>query len=184
MLARIGAVALLLVSSQAWAGEREGYRAFAAGHGGFEAGAPAERAGAVAHPLFEMPGLAHLRIDVVAERGLGAWAWPSGQLMVSRGLLEAADDDELIAAIAHEAGHLLDGASADGVQGLAGPTLSHDVEMRADSLGCRLLRARGLPTGGMRRVLLRLVAAARDASEARTYGERLRNLDPACTSEP
>jgi peptidase M48-like protein len=184
VLARIGAVALLLVSSQAWAGEREDHGAFVARHGGLVGGAAAERAGAVAHLLFAAPGLAHLRLDVVAEREVGAWAWPSGELMVSQGLVDAADDDELIAAIAHEVGHLLGGGSPDGVQGLAGPALSGDVEIRADALGCRLLRAQALPTGGMRRVLLRLVASARDASEARAYGERLRHLDPACASEP
>jgi hypothetical protein len=48
-----------------------------------------------------------LSIAVLDTSSIGAFSWPSGQVFVTRGLIDLVDDDEFCAAIAHEAGHLV-----------------------------------------------------------------------------
>jgi hypothetical protein len=88
------------------------------------------------------------RIDLglSTRDGMGAWSWPDGRIRVSRALVDALDEDELRAAIAHELGHLLDdGAVAGKATALAGGS-RHDAsagEVRADAVACALLRTHG-----------------------------------------
>lgn len=80
-------------------------------------------------------------LDQPLER---AWAWRSGHLFLTRGLLEALDDLELAAAIAHELGHLL---------ARSRPDRSARDESAADELGCEILARNGIPPGTMARML-------------------------------
>lgn len=122
------------------------------------------------------------RIDVglSTRDGLGAWSWPDGRIRVSRALVDALDDDELRAAIAHEIGHLLDaGAVADKASALAGTAGSgsgrHDassIETRADALACGLLRAHGADVAALPR-MLRAVASRATSEDAAIDPARL-----------
>jgi len=51
----------------------------------------------------ENPVLFH----VLESPGLRAYAWPDGNIFVTRGLMDVASDPELQAAVAHELGHLV-----------------------------------------------------------------------------
>jgi hypothetical protein len=48
-----------------------------------------------------------LSIAILDSSTVGAFSWPCGRVFVTRGLLDVVDDDELCAAVAHEAGHLV-----------------------------------------------------------------------------
>ena len=110
--------------------------------------------------------LAPERIDVglSSREAIGAWSWPDGRIRLSRALLDALDDDELTAAVAHEIGHLLDGGHVTGeAAALAGrgsptPRDRSGTEARADALACAVLRARGARTDALPR-MLRTVAS-------------------------
>lgn len=99
------------------------------------------------------------RIDVgLSQRGaIGAWSWPDGRIRTSRTLVDALDDDELRAALAHEIGHLLDAEHVTGgAAALAGGAPRHEhagIEARADAFACALLRTRGAPTDALPRML-------------------------------
>src|SRR5947209_7009762 len=81
--------------------------------------------------------LSHVR--VLASNRPCAYAWPDGDIFVTRGLVSLLGEDELAAVLAHEMGHLLGGgrrATASGdPHALAG---SGDVEEQADAGACDL----------------------------------------------
>jgi predicted Zn-dependent protease len=158
-------------AAPAWAGD-DAVRRFVAGHGGEVAGDARARVERVGETLRTTPGLGGLRFAVLADDTPGAWAWPTGDVQVSRGLLALADDTALLAALAHEAAHLVTGGHLGGVAGLGDAAPGADRERRADALACALLRARGLPTSGMPDVLARLAAAAGDAPARRALAAR------------
>ena len=112
----------------------------------------------------------HLDIALSTRDDLGAWSWPDGRIRVSRALVDALDDDELRAAVAHEMGHLLDaGAVADRTTALAGgtggrPHAAADIETRADAFACDLLHARGASVAALPR-MLRTVASRAAADD-------------------
>jgi predicted Zn-dependent protease len=93
---------------------------------------------------------------IAADRGIGAWSWPDGTVVLTWGLMDSLDDGALVAALAHEVGHNELGirpgpASLAGGRGLV-------IERAADRAGAALLAARGLDPATMPR-MLRLVAA-------------------------
>jgi putative metalloprotease len=90
---------------------------------------------------------------VVLDRSeLRAYSFPSGEVIVSRGLLSACSDDELTAVIGHELGHLLhDGHATAALVGQV--PAGGDVESAADAASVRLLTAIHVPTGSMRSAL-------------------------------
>jgi Zn-dependent protease with chaperone function len=104
-----------------------------------------------------------------AKRGLAAFAWPDGSVLVTRDLADLLDDDELAASLAHEIGHLVDGGHlAPAPAALAGTPTDDDRERRADRTGCRLLATHGRPPAAMPRMLSTLNAAlGRDVLSAR-----------------
>lgn len=100
--------------------------------------------------------------DLSTRGDLGAWTWPDGRIRVSRALVDLLDDDELRAALAHEVGHLVDGGHvAEGPAALSGAHDAAGSEVRADVVGCRLLRAHGTSPDALPR-MLRHVAAELD----------------------
>jgi predicted Zn-dependent protease len=120
-----------------------------------------------------------LRIAVLDSEEIGAFSWRSGDIFVARGLMDLVDDDELLAAIAHEAGHLLAAGHIPGAAALDGCRRStsaiggarraqEDAEMVADRLACETLRVSALPDDGLPRLLNKLArhpttsAACRD----------------------
>ena len=117
-----------------------------------------------------------LRLRVLAAPSLSAFAWPSGEIFLTSGLVDALDDDEITAALAHEIGHLEAealGSAAPGFAGLASRAGSLAAEHRADLFGLDLLEARRIPGQAMvdmlRKVHARMVpgCATRAALEDR-----------------
>lgn len=108
-----------------------------------------------------------VRFALSSRDGLGAWSWPDGRVRVSRALVDLLDDDELSAALAHEVGHLVDGGhvGGGGPAALSGARDAAGVEVRADVVGCRLLRAHGAPTAALPRMLRRVAAALEAAPD-------------------
>ena len=112
-----------------------------------------------------------IRLHVIASDAATAYAWPSGDIYLSRGLVDLLSDDEIAAAVAHELGHLVgDGhlsspATLDGSQGETGHALSGDEEHRADLVGCRILACCHVQPDAMAR-LLRKVHDAQPAKSA------------------
>src|SRR5436190_18571137 len=92
-----------------------------------------QRATLAARPLFEHVG-AKLAIHVMDTDRAVAFSWPSGDVFVSRRLMDCLSDAELSAAVAHEMGHLLaDGRVPGAVASLRGCDATLDVEGRADA---------------------------------------------------
>jgi Zn-dependent protease with chaperone function len=110
-----------------------------------------------------------LEVRVLDESTAAAYAWKSGALFVTRGLVESVDGRELVAALAHEIGHLV---------ARAHPDLDPRDEFVADRLGREILARNGLPPETMTSLLSRLEARSRPAL-ARRLRERVVRLKRA-----
>jgi Zn-dependent protease with chaperone function len=91
----------------------------------------------------------HATVRVLGSSEPAAYSWPTGEIFVSRGLLELLDDEELAAAIAHERGHLAAGNGQHGALGLRGRAQGLEAELQADQIGADLLNAAGIPPATM-----------------------------------
>lgn len=100
-----------------------------------------------------------IHFGLSARRGLAAFAWPDGSVLVTRDLVDLLDDDQLAAALAHEIGHLVNGGHVAAPATLAGTPVDDQPERHADRTGCRLLAARGRSPDAMRRMLVTVSAA-------------------------
>lgn len=101
-----------------------------------------------------------IHFGLSARRGLAAFAWPDGAVLVTRDLADLLDDDELAASLAHEIGHLLHGGHLAGAPAaLTGAPPDDEPERSADRTGCRLLATRGRSPRAMPRMLSTLNAA-------------------------
>ena len=117
-------------------------------HGG-TAAALDQRADRICQQLAAETFAQPIHAHVLAEDQLCGYAWPGGSIFITRGLMKAATDDELAAAIAHEMGHLLARRSYPTVFALAGGSDPHDMEAQADAIGCFLLRVKGVCPSAM-----------------------------------
>lgn len=131
---------------------------------------------------------ARIDLGLSSREGMGAWSWPDGRIRVSRALVDALDEDELRAAIAHELGHLLDdGAVASNGTALAGAGGRPDasaVEVRADALACTLLRAHGANPEALPRMLRTVARRATPDDEGVDPAKllaRARTAERTCT---
>ena len=125
--------------------------------GGVDAGEQQIRAERALSPLAGALGIPGIRVAILNSAEPGAYAWPDGQLYVTRGLATQLTDDELAAALAHELGHLLADGHLHPPASLHGETVGQaDVEARADATGQQLLLAAGLPPDAMPRMLHKL----------------------------
>jgi predicted Zn-dependent protease len=112
---------------------------------------------------------ASLRVLVVNSGEVGAFGWRTGPLVITRGLLESVDDDELAAAVAHEVGHLIGDGHVHAVAALRGCDSSSDAEIRADAVAVNVLSAAGLPESALRRLLEKLSADGRLSASCRDH---------------
>jgi Zn-dependent protease with chaperone function len=147
--------------------------------GGVEApdGAGQGRLNRVTMPLLAAYG-GGINVRVLGSDRSCAYAWPGGEVFVTRGLMRILNDDELAAAVAHELGHLM----ADSTKVTTAATLAPraeagaDEERRADALGAILLERAGVGANQMTRMLER-VADRGGLSAAEQRAMRSRAVD-------
>lgn len=124
---------------------------------------------------------ARLELRVRDSAEIGAFSWPSGEVVVTRGLLAILDDQELAAALAHEVGHLVAGghlasdeAAPSHARSLRGaPVEGPDGEARADAIGVAILAKVGLPAEAMARMLRNVRASSRSDALRAALAERI-----------
>jgi Zn-dependent protease with chaperone function len=103
-----------------------------------------------------------LTFRISRRDGLGAWAWESGKIEITPDLVDALDDNELAAALAHEAAHLMtDGVGTKQRAALA-ESDDETIERAADRLGCSILAEAGVPPEAMVRMLGKVAAGLRE----------------------
>lgn len=126
------------VAPPSWAGWAERAGGIALGPQQIRANAALARLGVGGPPT--------VSVCVLANNSLGAWTFADGSIFVTHGLAGSLSDDELVAVLAHEAGHLENagrltspGVAFDGAMGAA------DCEERADDAGRAILKFRGIP---------------------------------------
>ena len=152
---------------------------WAAARGGFVGGPAQERADRVARSLAAAPGMPALRVRVLDSPEVGAFSWPGGEVVVTAALLDLLADDELTAALAHEAGHLLAAAGHEPGARLVGAAADDGVAA-ADAVGVWLLEAASDDPTAMVRMLHTLRAAlASDARVAAAIDRRIARLERA-----
>jgi Zn-dependent protease with chaperone function len=96
--------------------------------------------------------------------------------VLTTGLLELLDDEEVAAAIAHEMGHL-EAQTGAAVQGLNGCRSDLNSELVADALGTRILQKSGIPAEAMIRMLEKVRSSeGMEISCTEQIGERIRHL--------
>jgi Zn-dependent protease with chaperone function len=117
-----------------------------------------------------------MRVEVSSSAGAGAYAWPDGRVLLTRGLVRLLDDEELAAAIAHELGHLISDGHAHSVVALGGTGSAGDAEARADAAGGRLLAETGYAAEAMPRMLEKVAAAGMSAACRESLRRRARAL--------
>jgi hypothetical protein len=100
-----------------------------------------------------------IKLIVLDRSDLRAYSFPSGEVIVTRGLIAALSDDELTAVIGHEVGHLLRGGHRQAPTALTGQPKTADTESAADDASVQLLTAMNLPTTAMRSSLEKVLAS-------------------------
>jgi len=130
-----------------------------------------QRVEKIARPLLACCHGRPVTLQVFASDQLCAFAWPSGHIFVSRGLIDHLSDQELAAAIAHELGHLLCDGRLSTMASLCGSGVPNDREVRADAAGLALLREANIPPKAMLS-MLKKVAAGVDAPAYRQAMQR------------
>jgi Zn-dependent protease with chaperone function len=113
-----------------------------------------------------------LKVVVVDSDEVGAFCWRSGKIVVTRALVDLVDDEELAAAIAHEAGHLLRDGHLQRPAALNGCASDRDAETGADLIGRELLRAGGLPHDALARLLQKVAAHSQTTQGCRDHLNR------------
>lgn len=154
-------------------------------HGGVvrDAAEPCERARSALARLAG-PGLpAGLSVRVLGSEVPAAYAWPGGEIFVTRGLVDLLSDDELAAAVAHEAGHLTADPHGHGQVALGGDADADPAaacESAADRAGCELLRGAGLAPAALAAALEKVAAHPLTAPASRpALRDRVAALAPA-----
>ena len=85
-----------------------------------------------------------IHVSVINSDTAGAYAWPGGDVFVTRGLVDLLDEQELAAALAHEMGHLIADHTANPPSSLHGVSTGNAAEISADTLGMTLLQKQGM----------------------------------------
>ena len=166
-------------------GDRSDVHRWAESRGGTLMGIHHDRAQAALAPLTGCGAIQRpVTVAVLDSDDAGAYCWRSGAIYVTRGLLEALEDDELTAAIAHEVGHLLvDGhmprtAALDGCRTACGVGGQEDSEIAADRMGRELLRVAGVREGALTDLLRKLATQPANTPNCRDHlGHRIAALD-------
>ena len=126
-------------------------------------------------------GATELDVTLSRREGFGAWAWPRGPIEVSRDLIDLLDDDELTAVIAHELGHLQDARQWSGPTASLDGGSDLDIESRADQVGCRILRIRGIEPAATIRLLDKLSVALGSPADPAPFAARAARARAGCT---
>jgi predicted Zn-dependent protease len=149
-----------LASSSSW-------RRWSSQHGGvLDDPTMQARADRALAPLLAVESQLSLAIRVLDDDDAAAFAWARGDLFVTRGLVELLDERELLAAVAHEVGHLVARTRGD---------RDPRDEAVADAIGRELLVRVGVAPEAMTRMLLRLESQSRPVL-AQRLRERMRRL--------
>ena len=101
----------------------------------------------------------HAVVRVLDSESLVAYSWPDGHIFVTTGLIDRTNQEELVAALAHEFGHLLKDGRERVITSLRGSAQPVDAEARADAIGMGLLRLQGLPEASMTTLLEKVKAS-------------------------
>jgi hypothetical protein len=133
-------------------------------HGGIHQGPEVQRAELAAS---RFAGVINnpVRVAVLASDQPAAWSWPEGQIFLTAGLVRALDDDQIVAVIGHELGHLLCAGHASTTVALVGIEPNRDLEIAADLTCLRLLDRTGTPRSSLRTALCN-VLSRNDLSDA------------------
>jgi hypothetical protein len=107
------------------------------------------------HSLLSRP----IKPQVLDRVDLRAYSFPTGEVIVTRGLMDALSDDELTAVIGHEIGHLLHDGHMPPAAALTGLHRHDDIESAADDASVGLLAAMNVPPGSMRSALQKVYDA-------------------------
>ena len=135
------------------------FERWVAGRGALVEGEAKLRAESILRSLHPCLQSTSLRVHVLDSRDVGAFAWPQGDIVVTRALLALLDDEELSAALAHEVGHLLADGHLASAAALIGKPSQHESEAAADEMGLRLLVDGGGQGSAMVRMLAKVQAA-------------------------
>ena len=132
-----------------------------------------DRLTAAANGLQIPPGI-EIRLHLLDRRAVAAYSWPSGDVYVCAGLVDAATDEEIRAAIAHEVGHLLKDAGQTGAVSLRGGSLQD--EAGADRLAVELLASGGHSRQALVSVLSKVSAASSSGEVRRDIAQRIKRI--------
>ena len=133
-------------------------------HGGILQGAELHRAEQAANRFVGVINNP-VRVQVLASDQPAAWSWPDGQIFLTAGLIRALDDDQIVAVIGHELGHLLRSGQASTTEALLGIKPDSDAESSADETCLRLLDRTATPRSSLRTALCN-VLIRNDLSES------------------
>jgi predicted Zn-dependent protease len=153
-------LSLLLLGVGGCAGPTAGVGSWVREMGGIDA--DASRQARAEHLLLRIGAVRRdvptVRVQVLDNGTAGAYSWPDGSLFVTRGLMDMLDDEELVAALDHELGHLIKDGRPAGIIGLKGCDHSggFEAECQADLVGLRLLAGQGIPPTVMTRMLAKV----------------------------
>jgi Zn-dependent protease with chaperone function len=128
-------------------------------HGGLIVGSELDRARRVAG-LVQVECSPAVEIGVLDSAAAAAYAWPSGQIFLTRQLVTDLDDDQLAAAIAHEVGHLVEGGHLESRASSGALVGIGDAERRADRFAASVLEDRGISREAMVAMLERVRSRA------------------------
>jgi hypothetical protein len=116
-----------------------------------------------------------VKFHVLNTAAITAYSWDSGDIFISAGLVDAATDDEITAAIAHEMGHLVNAGDV-GVSGLRGNNGGLNVEERADATGVGLIQKTSRPPAALISLLTKVRAASASADSKEEIQKRINLL--------
>ena len=85
-----------------------------------------------------------IHVSVINSDTAGAYAWPGGDVFVTRGLVDLLNQQELAAALAHEMGHMIADHTTNPPNSLRGASTGNAAEISADAIGINLLQKQGM----------------------------------------
>ena len=101
-----------------------------------------------------------VHLSILNSDAAGAYAWPGGDVFVTRGLVDLLDQQELAAALAHEMGHLIADRALNPPTSLHGSTGGDASEIAADATGVDLLANQGIERDVMISMLRKVSCSA------------------------
>jgi hypothetical protein len=124
-----------------------------------------------------LPLPAAVRFHVLHNTTVTAYSWPTGDIYLSAGLVDATTDDEIAAAIAHELGHLIKDVGGRQAAGLRGTEAPLTIEEQADGTGVAVLKASGRPGAALGHLLEKVCAASGSAECRQEMRARIQRLE-------